>query len=130
MPKSGAERTKTWWEKKRASEGIDQNRKRKKSRTEIERDSRERRQTRANLLRDSVDDSVNNPENELLATTSTHPPPDCDVYSGDRLQYSDFNKSKTAHKNFHRDFINNPFGFTCCNSEVIMSWHAPAVARL
>jgi hypothetical protein len=106
MPKSGAERTRAWRERKLTSEVTVQNLKKRKNRSEIERDSRERSRIRASL------DGVNNEDNEPAASTSAQPPPLAPI--SDNLQYSVFNKFKTAHHIFNRDFVNNPFGFKCC----------------
>lgn len=114
MPKSSAERTRAWRERKRASEVTVKKVKKRKSRSEIERDSRERRKIRAIL------DCLNNQDNEPATSTLAQPTPFTYYLTTyllsirDNLQYSDFNKFKTAHNIFIRDFINNPFGLKCC----------------
>jgi hypothetical protein len=82
MPKSGAERTRAWRERKCTSEVTVQNVKKRKNRSEIERDSIERNRIRASL------DGVNNKDNEPATSTSAQPPPLEPI--SDNLQYSDF----------------------------------------
>jgi hypothetical protein len=60
MPKLGAERTRAWRERKRTSEVTVQNVKKRKNKSEIERDSIERSRIRASL------DGVNNKDHLLL----------------------------------------------------------------
>jgi hypothetical protein len=81
MPRSGAEKTRAWRERKRTSEVTVQNVK-KKNKSEIERDSIERSRIRASL------DGVNNKDNEPATSTSVQPPPLAPI--SDNLQYSDF----------------------------------------
>jgi hypothetical protein len=82
MPKSGAERTRAWRERKRTSEVTVQNVKKRKNRSELERDSIERNRIRASL------DGVNNKDNEPATSTSAQPPLLAPI--SDNLQYSDF----------------------------------------
>jgi hypothetical protein len=82
MPKSGAERTRAWRERKCTSEVTVQNVKKRKNRSEIERGSIERNRIRASL------DGVNNKEDEPATSTSAQPPPLEPI--SDNLQYSDF----------------------------------------
>jgi hypothetical protein len=82
MPKSGAERTRAWRERKCTSEVTVQNVKKRKNRSELERDSIERNRIRASL------DGVNNKDNEPATSTSAQPPPLAPI--SDNLQYSDF----------------------------------------
>jgi hypothetical protein len=67
MPKSGAERTRAWRERKRTSEVTVQNVKKRKNRSEIERVERSR--ICASL------DGVNNKDNEPATSTPAQPPP-------------------------------------------------------
>jgi hypothetical protein len=82
MPKSGAERTRAWRERKCTSEVTVQNVKKRKNRFKIERDSIERNRIRASL------DGVNNKDNEPATSTSAQPLPLEPI--SDNLQYSDF----------------------------------------
>jgi hypothetical protein len=81
MPMSGAERTRAWRERKRTSEVTVQNVKKRKNKSEIERDSIEKSRIRASL------DGVNNKDNEPATSTSAQPPL---APISDNLQYSDF----------------------------------------
>jgi hypothetical protein len=68
MPKLGAERRRAWRERKRTSEVTVQNVKKRKNKSEIERDNIERSRIRASL------DGVNNKDNEPATSSSATSP--------------------------------------------------------
>jgi hypothetical protein len=102
MPKSGAERTRAWRERKRTSEVTVQNVKKRKNRSEIERDSIERSRIHASL------DGVNN--NEPATSTSAQPPPLAPI--SDNLQYSDFPVIQKFH--FYRASLRHTLFYKQC----------------
>lgn len=93
MPKSGAERMKTMREKRRASEEKNEFGNRKKTRTEIDRDSRE--MSKSFLQASLVENVYNQPS------------------LNESLQYPEYNKFKPAHNIFQKDFVSNKFGSSC-----------------
>jgi hypothetical protein len=103
-PKSGAERTRAWRERKRTSEVTVQNVKKRKNKSEIERDSIERSRIRASL------DGVNNKDNEPATSTSAQPPPLAPI--SDNLQYSDFPVIQKFH--FYRASLRHTVFFWLC----------------
>jgi hypothetical protein len=110
MPKSGAERTRAWRERKGTSEVTVQNVKKRKNRSEIERDSIERSRIRASL------DGVNNKDNEPATSTSAQPPPLEPI--SDNLQYSDFPVIQKFH--FYRASLRHTlFFFPNTGSKVV-----------
>jgi hypothetical protein len=102
MPKSGAERTRAWRERKRTSEVTVQNVKKRKNKSEIERDSIEKSRIRASL------DGVNNKDNEPATITSAQPPL---APISDNLQYSAFPviQKSLRHTLFFIFYVNRRF---------------------
>jgi hypothetical protein len=132
MPKSSAERTRAWRERKRtsevtvqnvkrqrASEGTVQNVKKRKNRSEIERDSRERSRIRASLH------GVNNKDNEPATSTSAQPPLLAPIR--DNVQYSDFPVIQKFH--FYRASLRHTLFFISFNSLFILPSHSPQFTK-
>jgi hypothetical protein len=113
MPKSGAERTRACRERKGTSEVTVQNVKKRKNRSEIERDSIERNRIRASL------DGVNNKKKYIYepATSTSAQPPLLEPIS-DNLQYSDFPVIQKFH--FYRASLRHTlFFFPNTGSKVV-----------